>query len=238
MAAPASILPTPRGPSAFWLLDAEGAKNERGVRFHAALDWFAPAGAIVRAPLAGRIVEVTPSRGRVGQVFGGVVKLHADDGLIYVMRHVDPGPITEGQRMRAGTALARVTDWQGGADHVHLEVWREATYRGGSGYRVENMIDPGTLAWGPYLAAPVPDQLPIPPHGNTLRLVIGAREWAGWPGCAGPLKWVAAHGIAGDQQRAALAWRGEVWRGPQDVTNVARNLVRRFLDPIDEEDER
>ena len=39
--------------SEFGLVDAEGAPNAAGTRFHAGKDWFAPGGSLVRSPVAG-----------------------------------------------------------------------------------------------------------------------------------------------------------------------------------------
>lgn len=73
------------------------------------------------------------------------------------------------------------------------------------------------------------------PGGATLRLSIHndgprPRAFAGWRECAGPMKWIALCGLDSSVSDAhAIAWRGAVWRGADDVTNVCRNLVRRFL---------
>lgn len=134
-------LPTKPGRSSFTNPDAEGAPDSHGVRRHAALDWFAKAGTPVVAPEAGRIVEVTPSKGNSGQVFGGVVKLQNAAGQVWVFRHVDPIGLRVGQRVGPGTPIARVTWWQTNPSksHSHIEVWR--TLRGG--YNFGNMLDPG-----------------------------------------------------------------------------------------------
>jgi hypothetical protein len=65
------------------------------------------------------------------------------------------------------------------------------------------------------------------PNDGSLRLVVGGRLWAGWYQAADPLRWVARNGAKDPD--AAIAWDGNVWRGPEKVTAVARNLVRRFL---------
>lgn len=85
----------------------------------------------------------------------------------------------------------------------------------------------------PGRALETPPGRPSPlPNGNTLRLVLdnGTRRqsYAGWEQTAGALRWIAKHGLR-PSTRAAIAWDGAVWRGPEDVTNVARNLTRRFL---------
>lgn len=123
--------------------DPEGAPGPRG-RIHAGLDWEAPAGSPVRSPVGGRVVEVTPSRGNTGQVFGGVVKIEGPDGRVYVLRHVDPAGVRVGQSVAAGTPVAGVTDWTGGGDHAHIEVWKTL----GGGYNAANMLDPLTVFGG------------------------------------------------------------------------------------------
>lgn len=222
---PAAILPTRRGPSAFLYQDAEGAPARSGLRYHAALDWFAPGGTEVRAPVHGVVVERRGSGGdRYGQVFGGTVKVCEDGtGRVYVMRHVEPA-VPLGTIVEPGDLVAHVTDWADapGSSHVHLEVWRTL----GGGYRLENMIDPGLLEWTEYgerEGAPPPR-----PGGNTLRLALpGHPEFSGWDECAGPLKWIAAHGLRSNA--CALAWQKRIYRGARDVRNVAVNLTRRFL---------
>lgn len=228
LARPTSILPTVRGPSAFYLLDAEGAPSSSGARFHAALDWFAPGGTIVRCPFPGTVVEVRSSRGDTGQIFGGVVKVRDAWGRVAVCRHIDPGSVREGQRLAEGAALGRVTRWVDGADHIHFELWKTL----GGGYRVENMIDPGKLSWGAY-GPPVPTPKPKPfppPYGDSLRLAWDGRSWAGWSECAGPMRWIAAHGKERRPSNAAISWRGTRREGRDTVVNVCKNLVIQFLD--------
>jgi murein DD-endopeptidase MepM/ murein hydrolase activator NlpD len=223
---PAAILPTRRGPSAFLYRDPEGAPASNGRTYHGALDWFAPGGTDVRAPVDGVIVEVRPSGGdRSGQVYGGTVKLAERSGRVYVMRHVEP-VARLGAEVRVGALLARVTEWaeNPGSSHVHLEVWRGLA----GGYALANMIDPGLLGWTAYVGGPRPRPREERPPGRTLRLALpGHPLFAGWGECAGPLKWIAAHGLATDA--CALAWQKRVYRGRRDVTNVAINLTRRFL---------
>jgi hypothetical protein len=105
---------TPPGDaSEFLVQDAEGAPSADGVRFHAGKDWFAPAGTPVVSPASGTIVEVTPSRGSSGQIFGGVVKVQEPSGRVFVFRHVDPVGVELGQQVAAGTPLATVSAWTG-----------------------------------------------------------------------------------------------------------------------------
>jgi murein DD-endopeptidase MepM/ murein hydrolase activator NlpD len=156
----ALVAPLPGRPprrSEFQTVDREGAPDRRGVRHHGAVDWFAPAGTIVRAPETGKVVEVKPSSGTSGQVFGGVIKIQAADGRVWVFRHVDPGTnYRPGQNVGAGQPLARVTRWADSPSrsHAHIELWRTLT----GGYRFENMLDPvvylSATGVGPYPTVP------------------------------------------------------------------------------------
>jgi hypothetical protein len=135
----AKPLPTPlTGSSEYAMRDAEGAPSARGGRYHAGKDWFAPAGTTVKSPVTGKVVEVKASRGNSGQVYGGVVKVQDAKGRVFVFRHVDPGGVRPGAKVRAGAPIAAVSPWTGGSPHAHIEVWK--TLRGG--YRFENMLDP------------------------------------------------------------------------------------------------
>lgn len=144
----AIVLPLATSPgfvSEFRVRDAEGAPSSDGHKYHAAKDWFAPGGSTVRSPCAGRVVEVRPSRGNSGQIFGGVVKVEADaDKRVWVFRHVEPSPLAVGQPVAAGQVLARVTKWRGGQSHAHIELWKSLA----GGYRLQNMLDPMPLFVG------------------------------------------------------------------------------------------
>jgi murein DD-endopeptidase MepM/ murein hydrolase activator NlpD len=123
--------------SEFHVHDAEGAPGAEG-NLHAGYDLFARAGAPVRSPIEGTIVEVKASRGNTGQIFGGTVKVQGADGRVWVFRHVDPKGVVEGAKVTAGQEIASVTEWTGGAHHAHIELWK--TLEGG--YNVSNMEDP------------------------------------------------------------------------------------------------
>jgi len=136
-------LNTPRPSSSqFNIQDPEGAPDSSGVRWHAALDWMAPLGGQpVFAAQDGEIVEVTPSRGSFGQVFGGVVKIRNARGYVWVYRHVAPKSAREvGQQVSAGDIVAEVVTWSTNpsSSHVHIEVWKTLD----GGYHKENMVDP------------------------------------------------------------------------------------------------
>jgi murein DD-endopeptidase MepM/ murein hydrolase activator NlpD len=138
---PVRPLETPLTPvSEFGVPDAEGAPNAAGTaKFHAAKDWFAPGGSLVRSPVAGPIVEVKESRGDTGQIFGGVVKVQsAADGKVWVFRHVDPRGVAVGNQVGTGEVIATVTAWRDGPSHAHIELWKTLA----GGYVFENMLDP------------------------------------------------------------------------------------------------
>jgi murein DD-endopeptidase MepM/ murein hydrolase activator NlpD len=138
-------LATPMGGSSeFGMSDPEGAPSKNGGRFHAAKDWFGPAGSAVSSPWAGTVVEVKPSRGNSGQVFGGVVKIRGADGRVFVARHVDPRGVKVGQKIGANAPIATVSPWTGGSPHAHIEIWKTL----GGGYRYENMLDPVAVLGG------------------------------------------------------------------------------------------
>ena len=84
-----------------------------------------------------------------------------------------------------------------------------------------------TLVRAPRPEPPSADPAPLP-DGGTLRLVVNGRTWAGWDQAANPLISISRKPLRPTAE-AAIAWRGNVWRGPVDVTNVARNLVNKFL---------
>ena len=205
---------------AFNLSDAQGMYPRPPGR-HGAVDWFAAGGTPVKAARAGKVVEVVPSRGNTGQVFGGTVKIEEDEGTVWVYRHVDPYVVL-GQPVDVGKTIAVVTGWRSGPSHLHLEVWRTLS----GGYNFANAIDPKGYT---YTLVYQGEGKPEPPGGNTLRLVVNGRLWAGWDEAGGALQWIARHGLE-KSAKAALAWQGNVWNGPRDVTNVAKNLTRNYLE--------
>jgi murein DD-endopeptidase MepM/ murein hydrolase activator NlpD len=131
-------LGTPLAPgSEFAIPNPHGAADANGVRYHAAKDWFAPPGTLVRAPVTGTVVEARRDPRASGPVFAGTVKIEDRLGRVWVFRHVDPRTAL-GRRVRAGEVVAAVARWQSGPSHTHVEVWKTLA----GGYRYENMIDP------------------------------------------------------------------------------------------------
>lgn len=174
---------------AFTYADPQGMPSWSGLRFHGAVDWFAPGGTMVCAPGPGRVVRVSASRGNSGQVFGGVVTIEQDDGICWVMRHVDPMCVV-GADVSAGDPMARVTDWRDGGDHLHLEVWKSLA----GGYRWENCINPSIIEWTvAVLEAPEPgpdlyfEELPAR-KGGTGPDVVGKYKWASYAATARALR--------------------------------------------------
>ncbi len=127
---------------AFRFPDPEGVKSHAGGRFHGGVNWFAPGGTAIRSPGAGTVARAERSDDHDGQVFGGVLVVQQPDGICWTMRHVNPRAAT-GARVAAGDVVAGVTVWNGGPDHLHLEIWRSL----GGGYVIENMIDPRSVKW-------------------------------------------------------------------------------------------
>lgn len=111
---------------------------------HLAVDWFAKHGTPARAPIAGKVVRITPHSGPGGgQVFGGVLSIRGVDGRLYVMRHIDPLNFKVGESVSPGQHVGTPTAWTGGAHHIHFE-----TYRPGSSdreYGAEYAINPRSL---------------------------------------------------------------------------------------------
>jgi murein DD-endopeptidase MepM/ murein hydrolase activator NlpD len=152
------ISPLPTDPhferSEFYQVDAEGAPDSAGVRHHAGKDWFAPGGTPVVSPVNGTIVELKPSSGDSGQIFGGTVKIEQTDGYVWVFRHVNPVlAYRVGGRIQAGQTIATVVKWADNpsSSHAHIEVWKTLA----GGYNFDNMVDPVAYmkgeptTWGP-----------------------------------------------------------------------------------------
>lgn len=128
--------PVPRF-SEFALTDPEGAPDKRGVKHHAGLDWHAPTGTVVHAPVAGKIIEAKPSKGTSGQIFGGTAKIEARDRKVWIFRHVVPS-VSVGIRVAAGQPVAAVSRWDDGPEHAHIEIRKTNA----GGHVFENMLDP------------------------------------------------------------------------------------------------
>ena len=118
-------------------MEPEGAPDAAGVGHHAGLDWFAPTDTLVRAPVAGKIIEARPGGDSSGQVFGGTAKIEAADRKVWIFRHVAPS-VTVGQSVTAGQPVAAVHRWDDGPEHAHIEI--RITNAGG--HKFENMLDP------------------------------------------------------------------------------------------------
>jgi len=122
--------------------DPEGM-HPRPPGYHSGWDIFAPGGTPVVAPFDGRTIHYSPSRGNTGQVFGGVIGVESADGPAVVFRHVTPAFTAEGVRVRAGDTVARVVDWQSGASHAHMELYRFWP----AAYAFENTLNPADIEW-------------------------------------------------------------------------------------------
>jgi hypothetical protein len=202
---------------AFNVPDAEGMPGAGLNRYHGAVDWFASGGEPVKAARAGQVVEMKPSRGTTGQIFGGVVKVEeTPGGPVWVYRHVDPS-VRLGEHVAVRQVIGKVTAWRDGPPHLHMEIWR--TFAGG--YQFANAIDPKSYLFTVVYGGE-------PPGGNGLRLGVNGRVWRGWEEAGPALEWIARHGLK-RSTHAFLTWQGTRYDGPRKVRGVARNLTRRFL---------
>lgn len=159
---------------------------------------------------SGRVYE-----GRGANVWGAHTVGHNDEPAVCLM-----GDYSE----QTPTAAMREAVWWL-ADHLGMTEL--------DGHRDANSTScPGDEAMATLVNAgrpkpPVPDPAPLP-YSNTLRLVVNGRAWAGWDQASNPLINISRKGLRPTAD-AAIAWRGNVWRGPKDVTNVAKSLVNKHL---------
>lgn len=121
--------------------------------YHGGWDIFAPENSAVRAPFTGRIVNVSPSVGSTGSVYGGTIGVESDDGPCVILRHIVP-ELVAGTRVEAGQRIARVSPWSGGATHAHMECYP----RWPSAYAIAAAVDPGSWTW----VESLPDATPEP----------------------------------------------------------------------------
>lgn len=125
-----------------WALpDAQGM-YPRPPGKHGGWDIFAPADHAIVAPLGGRVVRADPSRGSTGQVFGGVLAIESPEGTSFLMRHVVPERGV-GAPVDAGERVARVSPWDSGWPHLHLE----CLHRWPSTYQFSETFDPAAVEW-------------------------------------------------------------------------------------------
>jgi murein DD-endopeptidase MepM/ murein hydrolase activator NlpD len=128
--------PVPRF-SEFAFVEPQGAPDKHGVKHHAGLDWRAPTGSVIRAPVGGRIIEAKRTNDTSGQVFGGTVKIEAGDRKVWIFRHVVPN-VHVGDRVSGGQPVAAVSQWDDGPEHAHIEIRKTNA----GGHIFENMLDP------------------------------------------------------------------------------------------------
>ncbi len=182
--------------SEFRMRDAEGAPDPDGSRYHAAYDLFAKQDSPIRAPEGGTIVEVRPSRGTSGQIFGGTVKVQTPEGRVWVFRHVTPGSLSEGSKVTAGQEIAKVSPWRDGPEHTHIELWK--TFKGG--YNVSNMQDPFPYLqklYAPGGSQPIPAE-GLPAGGGSVPVAPGAASPQQIPQLIGSGKLVVPDALQGE----------------------------------------
>lgn len=234
--------------SSFWQADGkEGAgTGTPGKYHHGALDWFAPPGTPLVAPVGGTIVEVkTPeqvaaSSSNPSQVFGGVVKIQMASGMVWVFRHITPlKGLRVGKQVNAGQTIASIFRWatNPSGSHAHIEIWKTLS----GGYNMSNLIDPaevfrsGTLepyagtmdltdsqgytmadGSGSETAAPLPP-LPTPDFG--LPIDVGPQSPIG----ANPM---LPGAVRPETSGVARYDPAETWRLVISQSNVSRDTTR------------
>ncbi len=141
----APALPTALSASSYGYQDPEGQAPGR----HGALDWFAPAGTPLSAPVGGKIFRVkadpNPAHDAAGgQVFGGSIYLQGDDRRAWVFRHVESIAVEVGDRVEKGQRIGAVKKWAG-STHVHIEAYKKGV---AYDYVFSKTVDPWRLFRG------------------------------------------------------------------------------------------
>lgn len=201
----------------------------------------------VRAPFDGYVKSV--GGGGSGRFAGAKVGIEGDTYSCF-LTHMSRVTVRLGDRVTAGQVIG-TTGQAVGVWHLHFAMCR-GPYRSpeSAGVDPRPFLDASADAVAPRGPKGYPlyrghafktadAAPPPPPDGTTLRLAIrtsadrhagrAGRKWAGWPQTEGALRWIKKHGLASDSD-VALAWRGNVFRGPRRVEKVAATLVNRFLD--------
>lgn len=204
----------------------------------------------VRAPFGGVVKSV--GGGGSGRFAGAKVGIEGDRYSCF-LTHMTRVTVGHGERVTAGQVIG-TTGQAVGVWHLHFAMC-EGPYRSGesAGLDPRPFLDGSAdlvKSRGPKgyplfrgqafkQATAVRPEPVAPPDGTTLRLAIRTsadkragrpgRGWAGWPQAEGALRWIKKNGLANDSD-VALAWRGNVFRGPRRVEKVAATLVNRFLD--------
>lgn len=180
------------------------------------------------APFDSRVVRVG-SQGDTGVTAGIRIGLDNDRGMAAFLGHLVSARVRVGERVRGGELLG-LTGAAAGVAHLHFAMGR--SYDDGD---VANGIDPtpflraskamtGAVSMSREGATPVAEL----PFGGSLRLALAGATHVGWGQCRGPIMDIATDEIAATAP-CALSWRGRVFRGPEQVSDVCRNLAGRFL---------
>lgn len=162
------------------------------------------------APDSGRIYE-----GRGANVWAAHCPGHNDEPSVCIIGTFD---------REAPSLAARRAVWEL-ADHIGMT--RLAGHRQGFSTSCPGDALMEAIVTAPRPGPPRADPKPKP-HGDTLRLVVNNRAWAGWDDCEGPLRWIK-HNPLRPGANVALAYNGHVRRDHREVRLVAATLVNRFL---------
>jgi len=109
-----------------------------------------------------------------------------------------------GQSVQPGQLIAKVSAWDGGATHTHIELWK--SYPPSNGYRLDNMEDPlpylralygqpGAAAIPPGGIDPAAGGIPAPAAGAPAAGVPAGAPVAGAPVAGAPVAGAPAAGV-------------------------------------------
>lgn len=171
------------------------APRDGGARLHLGLDLAAPAGAIVRAPVAGRVVVSQPVTGKPWTGHGPeLVVLRAGNGWRHLVSHLGARQVEVGEDVSTGQALGTVS----GLRHTHWQVYTPA----------KRKVNP--VAWLQVQGAPLPKGARAP-SATEVAEVEGAPDGGGEALAKG-----RQGAPAGAPRVAALPWgalglAGAIW---------------------------
>lgn len=213
------------GPGARELgLEGGIAQCQGFARYHVhTLGWadYAYSWTILADRRADGLATVLEGRGRdVRGAHSGHNTANGYAGVMILAGTETPGPLAS--QIRSLQELAARERWTRFTGHLE---WSSTTCPG-----------PSIWPWVQAHRAPELERVPTYPHGKTLRVVVNGRYWTGdadgWGSALYALRWIAARGLK-LEAKAAIAWKGNVWRkAPGEhhgtLTNVSRTLLNRY----------
>lgn len=111
------LLPSASG--AFWPVEGSISSDFGGARNHRGVDFAAPTGTPIRAPIGGVVTRVRTIQGS----YGKHVYVQAPDGTEMRFAHMNSFNVRQGQQVAAGTVLGTVgSTGRSTGPHLHFEV--------------------------------------------------------------------------------------------------------------------